>query len=90
MNVDGEILFKLLYPLIFSIIPVALFRLYQTQIGKSNALISTFFFISSPLVFYGTEFLSLNRQIVAELFMVLSIYVLLDKEISLKKDGFFW
>ena len=85
MNVKGEILFKILYPFIFSLIPVVLFRVYENQIGKSNSLLSTIFFISSPLVFYGTEFLTLNRQIVAELFLVLAVFVLLNKNIQLTK-----
>jgi uncharacterized membrane protein len=85
MNVNGDILFKVLYPFVFSLIPVTLYRIYERQIGKTASLLSTLFFISGQVVFYGVEPLSLNRQIVAEFFLVLSIFILLDKEMSVGK-----
>jgi len=85
MNINGEILFKIFYPFVFCLVPVTLYRIYERQIGKSASLLSTLFFISGSLVFYGAEPLSLNRQIVAEFFLVLSIFILLDKKISVGK-----
>jgi uncharacterized membrane protein len=85
MNINGEIVFKFFYSFVFSLVPVTLYRIYERQIGKSASLLSTFFFISGTLVFYGVEPLSLNRQIVAEFFLVLSILVLLGKKISVEK-----
>ena len=85
LNIDGEIVFKTLYPFVFSFVPVVLFRVYEQQIGKASSLLSALFLISSPLSFYGVEFLSLNRQIVAVFFFVLSVLVLLDKMMPLEK-----
>jgi uncharacterized membrane protein len=85
LNLDGEILFKTLYPFIFSLLPVVLYRVYEQQIGKASSLLATLFLISSPLSFYGVEFLSLDRQIVAVFFFVLSVLVLLDKIMPLEK-----
>jgi uncharacterized membrane protein len=85
LNINGELLFKSLYPFIFSLVPVALFRVYEQQIGKVSSLLSTLFFISSPLVFYGVGLLSLDRQMVAMLFLSLSILVLLDEVMAAEK-----
>ena len=85
MNINGEIVFKFFYPFVFSLVPVTLYRIYERQIGKSASLLSTLFFISGTLVFYGVEPLSLDRQIVAEFFLVLAIFILLDKKISVGK-----
>jgi uncharacterized membrane protein len=85
LNIDGEVLFKTLYPFVFSLVPLVLYRVYEQQIGKASSLLSTLFLISSPLVFYGVEFLSLNRQIVAMFFLVLSILVLLDKMMEVRQ-----
>jgi uncharacterized membrane protein len=85
MNINGEILFKVFYPFVFSLVPVTLYEICERQIGKSASLLSALFFISGQAVFYGVEPLSLNRQVIAEFFMVLSIFILLDKKISVGK-----
>jgi uncharacterized membrane protein len=85
LNIDSEVMFKTLYPLVFSLVPVVLYRVYEQQMGKASSLLSTLFLVSSPLSFYGVEFLSLNRQIVAVFFLVLSILVLLDKMMAVGK-----
>jgi uncharacterized membrane protein len=85
LNIDGQVLFKTFYPFVFSLLPLVLYRVYEQQIGKISSLLSTLFLISSPLVFYGVEFLSLNRQIVAMFFLVLSVLVLLDKIMTVGK-----
>lgn len=84
-NISGEIVFKTFYPFVFSLVPVTLYRIFERQIGKSASFLSTLFFISGQIVFYGVEPLSLNRQIVAEFFLVLSIFILLEKKISVAK-----
>jgi uncharacterized membrane protein len=85
LNVDGEVVFKTLYPFVFSLVPLVLFRVYEQQMGRARSLLSTLFLISSPLSYYGVEFLSLDRQIVAVFFLVLSVLVLLDKTMATRK-----
>jgi uncharacterized membrane protein len=85
LNVDGEVLFKTLYPFVFALVPVVLYRVYEQQMGKASSLLSTLFLISSPLGFYGVGLLSTNRQIVAMFFLVLSILILLDKMTAVGK-----
>ena len=83
MNINGETVFKLLYPFIFSLVPVVLYRLYEKQIGRLASLISVLFFISGLLVFYGVTSISLDRQIVGTLFFTLSILIVVNQEMSI-------
>jgi len=85
LNTKGEILFKVFYSFVFSLVPLTLYRIYERQTGRLAALLSALFFISSPIVFYGVEPLGLNRQIIGELFFALSIFLLLHKEIATRK-----
>ncbi len=79
LNLNGELLFKLLFPIVFSLIPIVLYKLLREQGWKSRAaLMAAIFFASSPLVFYGVEPLSVNRQIVGEFFLLLSVFLILE------------
>jgi len=80
LNIDPSWVFKMLNPLIFSLVPLGLYQVWQTYIGKKYALISVFLFISFE-PFY-TEMLGLNRQMIAEVFFVLLLVTLLKKEIK--------
>jgi uncharacterized membrane protein len=81
MHAQGEIIFKMLYPFIFSLIPLTLYRVCAKQFGKLVGLTSGLLFVLTSSAFYGVEPLSLNRQIVGELFLLLSIFLLIDKTI---------
>lgn len=72
--------FKLIYPLIFSFVPVVLFRFFEEQGDSRVAFFATFFFMSL-FVFY-TEMLALARQQIAELFLALILLVMADKKIK--------
>jgi uncharacterized membrane protein len=85
MNINGEIVFKTVYPFVFSLVPVVLYRIYEKQIGKTKALLSALFFVSGPEVFYAPGTVSINRQIVAEFFLALSIFILLNEKIPVGK-----
>lgn len=88
MNISGELVFKIIYPFIFSLVPVALFSIYSKQFNKTTAILSTLFFISGYLVFYGIESLSLNKQIVGTLFLALSVLIILNKQMPMHKRRF--
>lgn len=85
MKINTETLFKIIYILIFSLIPLSLFQIYKNQTEKLIALVSVFFFISNTTSFFGVEPISLCKQRIGELFFVLSILIVLYKEISPKK-----
>lgn len=72
--------FKIIYPLLFSLVPLGLYRVFQKQTDDKIAFFSVFFFMSF-FVFYG-EMLQLARQQIAELFLVLMILLLIDKDMN--------
>ncbi|MEM2129212.1 MAG: DUF2206 domain-containing protein [Candidatus Bathyarchaeia archaeon] len=85
MHAEAGMVFKILYPFINCLIPLALYRIYEQQFGKLTGLLSSLFFISTAAAFYGLEPLSLNRQIVGGLFFLLSISLLTSKTLAVTK-----
>jgi len=85
LNASSELIFKVIYPLIFCLVPLALYRMYETQGGKLAALLSTFFFVSHKQSFFGPEPLSLGKQMIGMFFLVLSIFLLVEKTIPVQK-----
>jgi uncharacterized membrane protein len=85
LGMDPSLVFKLLYPLIFALVPVALYLLWTPYIGKKLGFIAAFVFVAQSTFF--TEMIALNRQMIAELFFVLLLLVLLNKKV--KKEGKF-
>ncbi len=86
LNLDGELLFKILYPIVFSVVPVVLYRILAKEGWKLTALLSSLFLVSSPLVFYGTYPMSLNRQLIGSVFLLLSVFVLVGKQFSSRNN----
>ena len=82
LGLDPTWVFKIIYSLIFSIVPLALYLLWQPYIGKRFAFFAAFLFMAQS-TFY-TEMVALNRQMVAELFFVLMLLLLLNKKIKME------
>lgn len=80
LSMDPTWVFKIVSPLIFSFVPLGLYAVWQIYIGKKYAFISAFLFMAQS-TFY-TEMLALNRQMIAELFFVLLLFVVLSKKIK--------
>jgi uncharacterized membrane protein len=78
--------FKIIYPLLFSLIPLGLYRVFQKQTDDKIAFLACFFFMS-VYTFY-TEMLSLARQEICELFFVLLILAMIDKNMNKVKRSF--
>ena len=78
--------FKIIYPLLFSLVPLGLYRVFQKQTDDKIAFLACFFFVSVP-IFYG-EMLSLARQQIAELFLVLLIGLMVNKSMAKIKRSF--
>ena len=78
--------FKISYPLLFSLVPLGLYRVFQKQTDDKIAFLSCFFFVSLD-VFY-VEMVSLARQEIAELFLVLLILLMIDKNMVKTKRSF--
>ena len=72
--------FKLVYPFIFAVVPVALFQVFRRQLNDKIAFLSCFFFVS--FAGFYLEMPELARQEVAEVFCVLLILVLVSNEMN--------
>ncbi len=81
-GLDPAWVFKIIYPLIFALVPVGLYALWQRFIGKKYAFFAVFLFVAQT-TFY-TEMTALNRQMIAELFFVLLLLVLLNKKLKIE------
>jgi len=80
MNMDPTWTFKIIFPFIFSFVPLGLYQLWRGYLGKKYAFISAFFFMAYE-TFY-TEMLGLNRQMIAELFFVLLLIVISSNKLK--------
>ena len=72
--------FKIIYPLLFSLVPLGLYRVFQKQTNDKIAFLSCFFFVS--LSTFYTEMPALARQEIAELFLVLLILLMINKDMN--------
>jgi len=82
LNLDPTWILKIVFPLIFAFVPVALYVMWQEKLGAMFALFSAFL-LMSQITFYS-EMLGLARQMIAELFFALLFVILLSKEFSPK------
>jgi uncharacterized membrane protein len=76
-GMDITWIFKIVYPLLFALVPVALYVLFRGKFGATMAFLSVFLLMSQN-TFY-TEMLALARQMIGELFLVLLFFVLFSK-----------
>jgi uncharacterized membrane protein len=81
LNMDIVWLFKIIYPLFFCLVPLALFYIFRLQMGARYAFLAAFFFISLPMFFM--DMTQLVRQQISELFFVLVILLLVDRKLKL-------
>lgn len=78
LGIYGESIYKVLYPLIFSFIPLTVYVLFTKHLGRLHAFLISFFFISQPAFFYLCE---AARQGIAVLFFAIAMLVFFDDEI---------
>ncbi|WAI01171.1 DUF2206 domain-containing protein [Methanogenium organophilum] len=83
-DMDPVWVLKIIYPFIFSLVPLGLYVAVKKQTNMKIAFFSMFFFISI-FTFYS-EMLALARQQIAELFLVLTILVMIDKTMDRRKS----
>lgn len=82
-NIDIIYTFKIIYPLIFSLVPVGLYIIYKKQVNDQISFYSCYFFMSI-FTFYSS-LPQLARQQIAEFFLVLMILLILDKNMETRK-----
>ena len=79
LRVNEEYLFKILYSLIFSISPLAIYILSKKYIGSSYAFLASFFFMSQMTFLITSSSIRTNTAI---LFCLLAIMTLFNDNIS--------
>lgn len=82
MGLDLTSVFKVVYPIIFSLVPVTMYSIFRQQIKEEMALLAVIFFLAVPT--FMLEMISLIRQQVAELFFVLLIMLLTEQRIGVR------
>ena len=80
MHLDGAWVLKAVYPLIFSLVPLVMYRFIRIQAGKATSFLAVFFFMSVPT--FSLELVNLGRQQFAELFFALLILLYTERKIS--------
>jgi uncharacterized membrane protein len=80
LSLDLDLVYKVLYPVIFSLVPLCIYKLWVPNLGKKGAFAAAFLIISMD-VFYG-EMLGLARQMTAELFFCLLLVSLFSIKIK--------
>ncbi|MFC2070222.1 DUF2206 domain-containing protein [Chloroflexota bacterium] len=79
LNINPELLFKVLFPVLFSISPLVVYIIARKYIGAFYAFLASFFFMSQ-VIFLQTSLA--NSTNMAILFVALSIMALLNDDIS--------
>ena len=87
LNLDGVWIFKILFPLFFSLVPLALFQIFQKQFGGKVAFLSIFYFVAVTPFF--TVMLELGKQMIAEVFFAFTLLALLDNKLDRVVKSFF-
>lgn len=80
LNLNGVWVFKAVYPLLFSLVPVALLSVFRIQFGVNRAFLAAFFFMAMPAFFL--ELISSCRQQVAELFFAAILLLLVENRLK--------
>jgi uncharacterized membrane protein len=80
MNLDIIWVYKIIFPLLFALMPVVLYQVYRKQSDEKLAFMATFTFVS--LVVFFSEMLSLARQEIAELFLALILLLIVDRSMN--------
>lgn len=86
LNVNSEHLFKILYPILFSVSPLVVYIIAREYLGGRYAFLASVFFMSQG-TFLNTT--ANPRTTVAILFVALSIMVLLTDRLSLLEKRLF-
>ncbi len=82
-NIDLTWVYKCIYPAIFSLVPIVLYKIYQDLFDSKVAFLSTFFFVS----FFGffQTLIELPRQQIAELFLALILLTIFQMDANSRK-----
>ena len=73
-------IFKIIYPIIYSLVPLSLYAVFKKQTNDKIAFFACFLFITVFMFFLEMPYLA--RQEIGELFFVLMIMLMVEKELG--------
>jgi uncharacterized membrane protein len=76
LAIDIVWVFKVIYPLIYSFVPVGLYQIFKEKTNEKTAFLATLLFIS--YIVFHQEMLQLARQQIAELYTILIIGIIFN------------
>lgn len=77
-GIEGTWVFKAIYPFFFALAPLGLYHVYQKQSDKTIAFLGFFYLVSISGIY--TQMLSIAKQEVAVLFLVLMVMMIVARE----------
>ena len=80
LNMDGHYVYKLVYPLVFSISPLGIYILFKKYSDEIYAFLASVFFISQSTFIF--EMSNATRQGIAILYFTFAMMVFFDSEIN--------
>ncbi len=73
--IPGYWIYKVLYPLLFSLVPFLLYFVFKKEIGAKYAFLAVVFFIIVPT--WSMEMFALPRQMLGELMLAVCLYLII-------------
>lgn len=78
-NMTLDWVLKIIFPFLFSLVPLGLYEMFKTQTNNSKIAFAAVFLFISLNTFY-IEMLSLTREITAELFLIAMLLLIFNKK----------
>ena len=75
-------IFKIVYPVLFALVPLGLFQIYKDQTNNRIAFFACFLFVSVFMFFLEMTYLA--RQEIGEIFFVLLLMLIVENKLSSK------
>jgi len=84
-GLNGTVVFKIIYPALYSIVPVLLYKIYRRFLNPKAAFLSVFAFLAYPASY--VEITQLGREMVAETLLVMLVLLLILPRIRRTRSG---
>lgn len=85
LDMNLILIYKIIYPILFSLVPIGLFIVFKKLTNDKVAFLSCFYFIS--ILTYYAGMISLARQQIAELFLILIMVAMFDENLNRMKKA---
>lgn len=87
-GIEALYVYKIIYPFLFSFVPVVMYLLFRNYLDELNSFLSSFLFVAQSYFIYESH--SAMRQNIALLFLSLFLMILFDIDVKSKiKKNFF-